>query len=143
MFEFSKFRWGQSKLRQYLLWVMIPGLTLLLYQIVFRRGRRRQANPKPAPAAVANWPGLDSEFYQLEKQIAGRGVPRRPSEPWNEWLTRVAKNPATAGLQAPLQALVRLHYRYRFDPPGLSDADRAALKRETQACLESLNRARS
>lgn len=138
-FEFAKFRWGQSKLRQYLLWIMIPGLALLLYQIIFRRGRRRQAGKRTDEAFLAQWPGLDSEFYQLEKQIAGRGVPRRPSEPLNEWLGRVAENPALNGLQEPLRALLRLHYRYRFDPPGLSDADREVLKRETRACLERMD----
>lgn len=139
-FEFAKFRWGQSKLRQYLLWIMIPGLALLLYQIIFRRGRRRQANHKPDPATFTNWPGLDSELYQLEKQFVKHGVPRRPNEPWNEWVRRVAEMPALAALQEPLRALVRLHYRYRFDPPGLSEADRAALKSETRVCLENLNR---
>jgi len=44
-------------------------------------------------------------------------------------------------LQEPLRALLRLHYRYRFDPHGLSDTDRETLKRETQICLDSLNRA--
>ena len=38
------------------------------------------------------------------------------------------KNPALAGLHEPLRMLLNLHYRYRFDPPGLSDEDRAALK---------------
>ena len=140
-FEFAKFRWNQSKLQKYLLWIMIPGLVLLLYQIIFRRGRRRQASKKTDPAPFTNWPGLDSEFYQLEKQIAGRGVPRKPSEPWNEWLRRVAETRAFAGLQEPLRTLLRLHYRYRFDPPGLSETDREALKRETKVCLDSLNRA--
>lgn len=141
-FEFSKFRWGQSKLRQYLLWIVVPGLVLLLYQIIFRRGRRRQAGKKADPAFITQWPGLDSEFYQLETQIAGRGVPRRPSEPLNEWLQRVVQNPVLVGLQEPLRALLRLHYRYRFDPPGLSDADREMLKRETRLCLDNLNRAK-
>ena len=141
-FEFSKFKWGQSKLRQYLLWIMVPGLALLLYQILFRRGRRRQASKKTEATIIAHWPGLDSEFYQLEMQLAGRGVPRRPSEPWNDWLERVAEIPALAGLQDSLRALLRLHYRYRFDPPGLSAADRERLQQETQVCLENLNQAK-
>lgn len=141
-FEFAKFRWGQSKLRQYLLWIVVPGLALLLYQIIFRRGRRRQASKRTDEGFITQWPGLDSEFYQLEKQIATRGVLRKPSEPLNEWLRRVAENPALAGLQEPLRALLRLHYRYRFDPLGLSDADREALKQVTRACLERLDRAK-
>jgi protein-glutamine gamma-glutamyltransferase len=141
VFEFSKFRWGQSKLRQYLLWIMIPGLVLLLYQILFRRGRRRQGKPKSDADFLANYPGLDSDFYKLEKEIARRGVPRDPSEPLNEWLRRVALTPDFSGLSGPLQELLRLHYRYRFDPLGLDEDDRRALHEQTRACLESLSRA--
>ena len=34
-----------------------------------------------------------------------------------------------------LQELLRLHYRYRFDPNGLSQPDREALRREASGCL--------
>ncbi|MFO1514029.1 MAG: transglutaminase domain-containing protein [Verrucomicrobiota bacterium] len=140
MFEFSKLRWGQSKLRQYLLWIMIPGLALLLYQILFRRGRRRQAKPKSDEEFLANYPGLDSDFYKLEKEIARRGVPREPSQPLNEWLRRVAMTPDFSSLSGPLQELLRLHYRYRFDPLGLDKDDRKALHEQTRACFEILSR---
>lgn len=140
VFEFSKLRWGQSKLRQYLLWVVIPGLALLLYQIIFRRGRRRQPKPKSDDDFLANYPGLDSDFYKLEKEIAKRGVPREPSEPLNEWLRRVAMTPDFSSLSGPLQELLRLHYRYRFDPLGLDAVDRKALHEQTRVCLENLSR---
>ncbi len=140
MFEFSKLRWGQSKLRQYLLWIMIPGLALLLYQILFRRGRRRQAKPKSDEDFLANYPGLDSDFYKLEKEIARRGVPREPSQPLNEWLRRVAMTPDFSGLSGPLQELLRLHYRYRFDPLGLDEDDRKALHEQTRVCLDDLSK---
>jgi len=140
VFEFSKLRWGQGKAREYLLWIMIPGLALLLYQILFRRGRKRQSKPKSDEDFFTNWPGLDSDFYKLEKEIARRGVPREPSEPLNEWLRRVAVTPDFSSLSGPLQELLRLHYRYRFDPLGLSKEDRKALHEQTRACLESLSR---
>jgi len=141
VFEFSKIRWGQGKVREYLLWIMIPGLGLLLYQILFRRGRKRQSKPKSDEDFLTNWPGLDSDFYKLEKEIARRGMPREPSEPLNEWLRRVAMTPDFSELSGPLQELLRLHYRYRFDPLGLSKEDRKALHEQTQVCLENLSRA--
>jgi protein-glutamine gamma-glutamyltransferase len=139
-FEISKFRWGQSKVREYLLWIMIPGLALLLYQILFRRGRKRQSKPKSDADFLTNWPGLDSDFYKLEKEIARRGVPREPSEPLNEWLRRVAMTPDFSSLSGPLQELLRLHYRYRFDPLGLDKEDRKTLHEQTRICLENLSR---
>jgi len=137
-FEFAKFRWGQSNIRQYLLIAIVPGLGLLLYQILFRRGRRKQKLTTPTHAEIFDWPGLDSEFYRLEKQLAERGVPRGASEPLNEWLARVATTPGLEELHAPLQQILRLHYRYRFDPLGLGEGDREILHREVKSSLEVL-----
>jgi hypothetical protein len=139
-FQVAKIRWGQSNLRNWLLAAIVPGLVALLYLIIFRRGRLRKKGAAAGPTEIFNWPGLDSEFYQLEKALAERGVPRGYSEPLNEWLERVAETPGLAELRAPLQAILRLHYRYRFDPLGLSAADREALRAEARACLKELTR---
>ena len=141
-FQISKFRWGQSNLRDYILWALIPVLALLLYQIIFRRGRKRHRQKQiKNPDAAVFWPGLDSEFYQLEAQLAARGVARRPDEPLSDWLTRALENPALADLRVPLQELLLLHYRHRFDPQGLSSEEREVLKREAKVCLDRLARA--
>ena len=138
MFEFAKFRWGQTHLRQYFLWALAPVLALLLYQIIFRSRRRRQFPSPTGPAATALWPGLDSEFYQIEKQLARRGVRRRPSEPLSDWLRRASADPALADMRTRLQELLNLHYRYRFDPHGLTQPDREALRRDASGLLLAL-----
>ncbi len=128
-FEIAKIRWGQSRLRQYLLLAIVPGLALLLYQIIFRRRRRQREKTRTASIDFAG-AGLDSEFYLLETKLAERGVPRDASEPLSDWLERAAAAPDLEDLRTSLGELLRLHYRYRFDPLGLSEADREALKRE-------------
>ena len=139
-FQVAKLRWGQSNLRQYILWALIPVLALLLYQIIFRRGRRRRAQSKTGIlAAGIFWPGLDSEFYQLERKLAARGAPRQSSEPLSDWLGRALAEPALADLRDPLRELLRRHYCHRFDPCGLSGAEREALAREAKTCLDRLD----
>ena len=139
-FQISKFRWGQSNLRQYILWALIPVLVVLLYQIVFRRGLKRRSQRKAGQSmAVILWPGLDSEFYLLELKLAARGVARHPSELLSDWLTRAVADPALADLRRPLQELLRLHYGYRFDPRGLSSQEREVLTREAKTCLDDLS----
>jgi transglutaminase-like putative cysteine protease len=135
-FELAKLRWGQTQLRVYLLWGLGPVLGLLLYQIIFRRRRRQAAAAKPGPTVA--WPGLDSEFYQVERQLAARGIGRQPGEPLSDWLRRAARDPALATMQDPLQQLLTLHYRYRFDPLGLANADRQTLKLRAETCLTSM-----
>ncbi len=138
VFEFSKLRNGQSNIRSYLLWIIVPGMALLLYQIVFRRGRKRRTRKKSDADFLASWPGLDSDFYELEKKISARGVTRGSAEPLNLWLQRVEKSPGMESLRDPLRQLLKLHYRHRFDPQGLNATDREKLKAETRRCLELL-----
>jgi hypothetical protein len=140
-FQFEKFRWGQTNLRRYFLWALVPVLALLLYQIVFRRGRKRRTRLKTAaPVAAIFWPGLDSEFYLLERKLVARGVPRQTSEPLSDWLTRALAEPALADLQGPLHELLRLHYGHRFDPRGLSSQQRELLARDVKIRMNSLSK---
>ena len=139
-FQIAKFRWGQTNLREYILWALIPMLALLLYQIIFRRGRRRQPGAGKKTATSVFWPGLDSEFYLLEEKLAARGVPRQPGELLSAWLSRAAEEPALKDFRGPLLEMLRLHYRHRFDPRGLSISERETLTREVKSWLDTLSR---
>jgi hypothetical protein len=137
IFELSKVRWGQTHLRQYILWSLVPILAFLLYQILFRQRRRHHQTQGRGSLAVA-WPGLDSEFYQLESRLANQGVARRAGQSLSEWVSQASSDPALAPVRDALDLSLRLHYRYRFDPQGLSATDREALRRHTRACLDQL-----
>jgi len=139
-FEISKFRWGQSHVREYLLWAVLPILGLLLYQILFRTRPRRRGAKTGELGAEAPWPGMDSELYQLERQLGARGLARRSNEPTGEWLIRVAKEPSLGEVRGLLRDLLLLHYRYRFDPEGLTPADRETLRQTATTCLGILER---
>lgn len=139
-FQFSKFRWGQSHWRQYVLITMIPILVVLFVQIFFRRKKSHRVRKKPAIESVV-WPGLDSEFYRVEKILAARGIQRKPSEPLADWLLRALTAPGLGKMRENLQTLLHLHYQYRFDPAGLSELSREELRRGARECLEKLRAA--
>ena len=136
-FEISKIRWGQTRLRQYLLWSLVPILLVLLYQIVFRR--RRQGQSTAGSCDLLDWPGRDSDFYRLTRLLEKRGLTRQPGEPLAKWLRRVLSRPEVAELKPAIEHLLQLHYRYRFDPAGLSTAERAILRDEVNRCVTSLS----
>jgi transglutaminase-like putative cysteine protease len=138
-FEISKFRWGQSHIRQYILWALIPVLALLLYQIIFRKRNRLWGRKGTKSNPAASWPGLDSEFYELEEKLAERGLERRPSEPLSAWLRRVSGDEALARVRMPLRELLALHYRYRFDPRGLTSNERQKLRSQAKTCRATLD----
>ncbi len=143
-FEFAKiFRSGNNPWRQYLLWAIVPGVLILIYQIDFRRRKKQQRGKTAGIIERTDWPGLDSEFYQLEASLAERGVPRQPGEALSGWLERVAGDASLAEIRPALRELLRLHYRHRFDPPGLNETEREALRRQARACLDGLSGVRS
>jgi hypothetical protein len=139
-FQFARLRWGQARFQQYIYWALIPVLLVLLYHIIFRRkGRLRALGSKSGAEAALPWPGLDSEFYSLERRLAELGVARQPGESLSEWLERALTAPALAALRESIQALLRLHYRHRFDPHGLNAAERETLRRNVLEILEKLS----
>jgi hypothetical protein len=142
-FQIAEFRWGQTNLRQYILWGLVPVMALLLFQIIFRRRKRKAALQNKNPAEKLFRPGLDSEFYQLESKLAAHGVPRQAGEPLADWLERTLAEPALNGLRAPLREILRLHYQHRFDPQGLDEAGRKLLAQKVRDCLELLARLES
>jgi hypothetical protein len=139
VFEFEKLRYRQANLRQYIIWTLAPVMAVLVYYIIFqRRAKARTAGKKAAAEVPVIWPGQDSAFYRLEQLLAARGLVRQPQEPLSEWLERASGEPALSGLRAPLRELLRLHYRYRFDPHGLDEGEKKSFAQNTSDILGKL-----
>ena len=128
----KSFDYGHDSIRNYIFWALIPALAFLLYRI-FRGGRRYKKDR--GESERPQWPGLDSEFYKLEQKLRRHGLLRTPGEPLSAWLQRATNDPQLAGLKQPLKNILLLHYRYRFDPRGLTQSERQALRSEVEACL--------
>lgn len=142
-FELSRFRWGQTHLRQYLLWGVVPVLVVLLFQIVRNSRKSRRSTGRSPAGRSFDWPGLDSEFYSLEKRLAARGLARLPGETLVDWLQRALQEPGFADLEPPMRRLLRIHYRYRFDPMGLSLQERETLRTDVKSLLDQLEQFRA
>ena len=57
--------------------------------------------------------------------------PRRPGETLRDWLSRLGHHADNQHLQEALA----LHYRYRFDPDGISTSDKTRLRTLVKDCL--------
>jgi transglutaminase-like putative cysteine protease len=124
-YQFSQWRWGQSGLRQYLLWLLIPLALVLLWRIFFRKRRIPPETTGDAAWVQTHLHGSDSEFYFIEHRLGRRGLARFPGETLTAWCLRI--EPAMDGAGESLRSIIALHYRYRFDPQGLAPADRQSL----------------
>lgn len=113
-----------------LAWIVLPLLGWVAWRLY--RGRRlMRTRPESTPAAQICRPGQDSEFYLIERRLGELGWGRYRDEALSEWLERIsARLPAAFDIGA-LVLLARLHYRYRFDPTGLSAMERAELGTRT------------
>lgn len=106
-----------------------------------RQGQRR----------TRSFPGIDSEFYLIEKHLAASGLERRPNENWSDWLRRIERESKSVNqtvsrseydlvTHSPTDSLphaLALHQRHRFDPHGLNETERAQLRAKVREWLMS------
>lgn len=141
-FQFYRWRWSEreDRLTTNVGWLVLPLMGFLAWRIY----SRRRAAVAPAPAARAatrrDGQGRDSEFYRVEALLAARGLARGPDEPLGPWLRGLAERAEPEFDVPALEPLVRLHYRYRFDPAGLAPAERRALGAGVEAWLAARDR---
>ena len=109
-------------------------LTLPILAWILLRQLRGSRKTQPSGAAArASPPGADSPFYRLEARIAALGHARVQGESLKDWLQRLP-----AALPVDRHAAARaleLHYRYRFDPAGLTAGEIAALEAASLASV--------
>lgn len=79
--------------------------------------------------------GLDSEFYEIERQLEARDLARSPSESLLQWSVRLQTHLSHPDWRTFTSALA-LHYRYRFDPQGLTPVEREQLTDLSQNWLQ-------
>jgi hypothetical protein len=135
MFLFSKWRWsdGEDGVTKHVGWLLIPLVGALMWRLSAKKRVTRSGTSRRSPRREVSYPGQDSEFYRLERRLAESGFERHPWEPLPSWLQRVSAAQASCEGVDSLPAIVALHSRYRFDPKGLSGAEREALTASVQA----------
>ena len=129
---------GESVGRFSVVWLLIPlGLLVAWRFYTAKRVALPHKGGQRAPSRLV-WPGEDSDFYALERQLSEIGLGRNPWEPLAGWVQRIEATHILPVTTDSLRALVSLHYRYRFDPEGIGAADREGLRSGVRAALETL-----
>jgi hypothetical protein len=137
-FRFAVWRQSGSPWQLYAFAAGVVALTYLGWRQL-RGARWRRARREKRPARRQQQPGWDSEFYQLERKLTGSQAPRHPAESASAWANRLALS--SERLRALLQEILRLHYRYRFDPRGLAGDERRRLREAVSQFLTGYERA--
>lgn len=115
-------------------WLLVPVLLYYLWRMFIKdrvQNIKRRAKEKQLAMRLA---GTDSAFFQLLPALEARYAPRKPGETLTAWLTKIEKNmPGTE-----LRNLLALHYRYRFDPSGLSKDEIQMLEHKVKEQLATI-----
>lgn len=117
-------------------WIILPILLARMWFIksdqqenlgrkLLRRDRRRQNKAQE----------IESAFMIIEKTLNQAGFVRGESQTILAWLEDLNDDSMTAAMLQDLEEIVRLYYRDRFDPQGLSPTELATLQHLIQGWL--------
>ena len=137
VYTVSKYRWSQrkSEAAKYIGWLLIP-LTIFLAWRVYRKKRMIRTEKDGEQGETKVHSGVDSEFYLIAERLGELGFIRHPGETLSHLIARIEENRSPSISTEPLQAILKLHYRYRFDPAGISPTERSTLRSTVNLWLE-------
>ena len=124
----------------HLLWLIAPVAAFGMWK---SRGRLRlqpAREPESAPSEPAALPiqaGIDSEFYLVMQKLNTLHLQRQAAESTAVWLKRLQRRLTAADFET-LDAILQLHFRYRFDPLGLGPEERESLKALCRSWLDTV-----
>lgn len=124
-------------------WTLLPlllaGALLIVVVIRLFRGlkaSRRDALIHEGRDLELERLGIDSAWFELERLLGERYGTRPPNQSVEAWTRQLAN--AEAELPGSLPTIVATHYRYRFDPEGLSGDELTEFKEKVGALMEEL-----
>jgi transglutaminase-like putative cysteine protease len=143
-YKMSRWRWSAKSRTSTKYLVALLGLLMsfLIWSVARKRVGVRLRVEKRRATARRSWPGQDSELYLIEGRLKKVGLGRNPGETFGSWFHRVRSNPALGDSEETLAPVLALHYRYRFDPNGLTGPERATLGSRARAWLAKSKPAR-
>lgn len=138
MFKFSEWRWREREggIKKYIGWLLIPFTLILARRLYFKKRVKRVKIGQEERGRVRFSPGVDSEFYLIEKRLKESGFVRYPWETLSSWIRRIEEAESSSLSIEFLHSILALHYRYRFDPEGITLTEKAKLNSEVQSWLE-------
>ena len=139
LWAWVSYRWAQwqsedivdeEQNTDFLLWLLFPLIALLAWRMYFKERIKHQKTSQIVAEKI-DYNGTDSSFYELIEQIEQHGLPRHPGETLIAWFKRIESRIQNKQFNTAL----KLHYKYRFDPTGLTSFDTKELKQIVRSLL--------
>lgn len=138
IFKFSEWRWQEREggITRHVGWLLVPLILLLARRLYSRKRVKPPKKEQEKKSRVEIKPGAHSEFYLIEKRLIEWGYVRYPWETLSSWIRKIEEARPSSVSTGPLHSILALHYRYRFDPEGITIAEKGALESSVQSWLE-------
>lgn len=128
-FQLARWWWlGEKRLLRQAYWLVVPLIAALMWRFRRIRSALLQNQTHAGDPNGNDWPGQDSDWYAVEKELAARGWARAEREPVSDWRRRLTANGWSAADAGIAVRGLGLHQRLRFDPQGLPQTDRGDLR---------------
>ena len=140
-FKLSRFfgREKDSRLQRYAMGLLAVLIFIILIKI-FKNKKIAPGKKTAAPKmAISINPASDSEIYLIEKRFNQLGFSRRPWETFSEWFSEITQSNPNIIHKQFCETTIRLHRRYRFDPKGITVAEKDLLIQTVHKWLQHLN----
>lgn len=120
------------------LWLLAIPLGVILIRQFTNKGEKRRLVARRINQQNIHHPaiGEDSELYLIEQELNKLGLKRDRFQTWQDWSISLNNNPQTSDIVKGLESIIEMHYRYRFDPQGISPKERAKLSADCHSWLE-------
>jgi len=137
-FKFSEWRWLEKEggITTYSWLLLIPLFLILARKLYFKKRIKRLTTDREKKNIVTFYPGIESEFYRIEKRLNEFGFNRYHWETLSNWLKRIKESHPIDVPTGSIDSILALHYRYRFDPRGITTDEKTLLKSNVQSWLE-------
>ncbi len=139
-FLFSRWRWSEeeSPIKKYVVYFLIPLILILAWRIYSQtKITAGKVSEEAKEKSEIRSPGMESEFYRIEKKLKEHGLGRYSWETHCQWMRRVEAADIPHLSAKPLWPILAVHYRHRFDPKGISRKEEADLKSQVKLWMES------
>jgi len=131
---------GENNIRKYLIWLAITVIVVIAGMLSRKKRVKQEKVMESGPIKALLLPGADSPFYLVEERINSLGFIRGRPESLTTFLERVRRaGSVSEAYVKSLEELLSFHYRYRFDPRGMSPEERLVFKDKVMDWLKKVD----
>ena len=119
-----------------MVWILLPILFLYIWRM-FSGKRYSRKNQQVNEPEISIKQGMDSVFYRLYQVLESKYGERPVGMTLTRWIGSLSRHNIADGSK--LERIIRAHYRYRFDPDGLSKEELKMLDQEVDSMIAGIN----